>query len=115
EPSRRTDTPLPSRSYARASLRTFAKIAVKLGRASLARQEPRIDPLGFERRRPALVGRRVEQDLRVALRGEPAVTGHFLVELSFAPAGIAERRNPSRRAAALGDHAEHVDRAGHCE
>ena len=85
------------------------------GHARLARQQPRIDAFGLERRRPALVGRRVEQDLRVAVRGEPAVAGHFLVELAFAPAGIAERGDPSRRPVPFGDHPQHVDRAGHRE
>ena len=60
-------------------------------------------PSRLERRRPALVGRRVEQDRRLPVGREPAVAGHFLVELALAPAGIAERDDPARRPAAFGD------------
>ena len=41
---------------------------LKSGRAGLARQQARVDALRLERRRPALVGRRIEQDLRTAAR-----------------------------------------------
>ena len=48
-------------------------------------------------------------------RGEPAVPGHFLVELALAPAGITERGDPVRGPAPFRDRAEHVDRPGHRE
>src|SRR5688500_1239803 len=83
-----------------------------LGRAGLAGQQAWVDPRSLERCAPALVGRSLEQDPRAARGGEPGVTGHFLVELAFAPAGIAERGDPLRRASPLGDGAEHVDRSG---
>src|SRR4051812_44693782 len=50
-----------------------------------ARQQPRVDAGGVEGGAPALVRRQVEQDLRAAVGGEPAVPGHFLVELTLAP------------------------------
>ena len=50
-----------------------------------------------------------------ASRSEPAVPGHLLVELAFAPAGIAERGDPLRRPAPFGDGAQDVDGAGHRE
>ena len=42
-------------------------------------------PFELEGRRPPLVGRSVEQDGGRARAGEPAVAGHFLVELARAP------------------------------
>src|SRR5438045_6034620 len=84
-----------------------------LGRASLAGEESRIDAFCLERGGPALVRGHVEQDLRVGARGKPAVARHLLIELTFAPARIAERGDPLLRPTALGDCAQDVDRAAH--
>src|SRR6185369_569380 len=85
------------------------------GRAGFARKQARIDSFRLERGRPTLVRRSIEQDVRVSLGGEPAVTSHFLVELTLAPASIAESRDPTRRSLSFGNGFQDVDRAGHRE
>jgi hypothetical protein len=40
---------------------------------------------GFERSRPALIGRRGEQDLQLSPGGKPPVASHLLVELGPRP------------------------------
>ena len=99
-----------SRTFDAASLRSD----LTLGRAGLAGEQARIDAFRLERSGPrSSVG--VSNRILRSPGGEPAVTGHLLVELALAPAGIAERRDPLRRAPALRDRAQHVDRSGHRE
>jgi hypothetical protein len=99
------------------ALREFSRVTASppSRHPRLARQQSRVDPRRLERGGPALVARRVEQDGRVGARREPAVAGHFLVELALAPPGIAERHDPLLGAPPLGDRAQHVDRPGHRE
>src|SRR5690349_14088307 len=88
-----------------------SSLAASLGAAGDVRQQRRIDPFGLPRRGPALLGRRLEQDLAVAVGGIPAMPAHLAVELARPPAGIAEREDPAARPLTLGDRLEDVDRS----
>src|SRR5688572_10754907 len=79
------------------------------GSAEIGRQHPCVDSGAAEGGAPAALDVAAVEQLVIAGRGEPAVAAQFLLELSGAPAGIAQSRQPVGGAPPLGDGPEDVE------
>src|SRR5258705_3926040 len=80
------------------------------GRPIFGGQQPGIHARGLESGGPARVDVAIVEQLFIAWCCKPAMPRELLLELPWAPAGIAQSRDPASRPLPFRDRAQDVDR-----